>query len=80
MIFKYERSRRLPDGRVIRVKYGDGEIEVYGSVTYGDVEVWNKLKLPIGIDALLGITALEKMGFRVNSKTGKLEKIELYLL
>jgi len=62
------------------VKYGDGEIEVYGSVTYGDVEVWNKLKLPIGIDALLGITALEKMGFRVNSKTGKLEKIELYLL
>gem|GEM_PF-6694076 len=29
---------------------------------------------------LLGITALEKPGFRVDPKTGRLEKIELYLL
>lgn len=71
---KHERLRRMPDGRVVRVKFGGGEIWIMNSVTYGDVEVWNELKLPSGVDALLGVTALEKLGFRVNPKTGELEK------
>ena len=77
---KYVRRRRLPDGRVVDVRYGGCEIEVLGEVTWGDLEVWEGLELPLGIDALLGVTALEKLGFKVDPKTGKLEKIELYLL
>ncbi len=77
---KYVRSRRLPDGRVINVRFGGGEIRVMDSVTYGDIEVWDELKLPEGVDALLGVTALEKLGFKINPKTGKLEKVEFYLL
>jgi clan AA aspartic protease len=77
---KYRRSRRLPDGRVINVSYGGGEIELEGEVTHGDIEVWEDLKLPKDIDALLGVTALEKLGFKVDPRTGRLEKVELYLL
>ena len=77
---KYVRRRRLPDGGVVDVRYGGCEIEVLGEVTWGDLEVWEGLELPLGIDALLGVTALEKLGFKVDPKTGKLEKIELYLL
>ena len=50
--FKYERVGRLPDGSIVKVKYGGGEIRVEDSVTYGDVEVWPNLKLPINVDAL----------------------------
>jgi predicted aspartyl protease len=78
--FKYERVRRLPDGRIASIKYGGGEVELQGSLTYGDIEVWSDLKLPPGIDALLGVTILEKMGFRIDPKMGRLEKVELYLL
>ncbi|MEM4970264.1 MAG: hypothetical protein QXE01_03320 [Sulfolobales archaeon] len=78
--FKYERPRKLPNGEAIRVRYGGGEIRVGDSITYGDIEVWPDLKMPAGVDALLGVTALEKLGFRVDPRTGKLEKIELYLL
>jgi len=80
IVYKYERIRRLPDGRIARVKFGGGEIQVQDSTTYGDVEVWEELKLPEGVDALLGVTALEKLGYRVNPRTGELEKVELYLL
>jgi len=78
--FKHERLRRLPDGRVARVRFGGGEIQVDDSITYGDVEIWEELRLPEGVEALLGVTALEKLGYRVNPRTGKLEKVELYLL
>ncbi|WP_446752891.1 hypothetical protein [Vulcanisaeta sp. JCM 16161] len=78
--FRHERVRRLPDGRAARVRYGIGEVEVLGEVTGGDIEVWPDLKLPTGVDALLGVTALEKPGFRVDPKTGRLERVELYLL
>ena len=50
------------------------------AVTHGDIEVWEDLKLPPGVDALIGVTALEKLGFKADLETGKLEKIELYLL
>ncbi|AFK51372.1 hypothetical protein TCELL_0948 [Thermogladius calderae 1633] len=78
--YKYERFRKLPNGGIIKVKYGGGEIRVEDSVTHGDIEVWPDLKLPTNIDALLGVTALERLGFRVDPKTGRLEKVELYLL
>jgi len=78
--FKYERLRRLPDGRIVRARFGGGEIILEDSVTYGDIEAWNELKLPEGVEALLGVTALEKLGYRVNPRTGRLEKVELYLL
>jgi len=78
--FKYERIRRLPNGRIIRVRFGGGEIVSEDTVTYGDIEVWKELKLPEGVEALLGVAALEKLGYRVNPRTGKLEKIEFYLL
>ncbi len=78
--FRYERDRRLPDGRIVRVKYGIGEIELFNKVTGGDIEVWEELKLPEGVDALLGVTALEKLGYKVNPRTGKLEEVELYLI
>ena len=77
---KHERSRRLPDGRIARVRFGGGEIQVMDSITYGDVEVWEELRLPDGVNALLGVTALEKLGYRINPRTRELEKIELYLL
>jgi len=73
-------DRRLPDGRIVRVKYGIGEIELFNKVTGGDIEVWEELKLPEGVDALLGVTALEKLGYKVNPRTGKLEEVELYLI
>ena len=76
----HERRRTLPDGNVIEVRYGGGEITVLGSVTHGDVEVWDRLKLPEGVDALLGVTALEKLGLKIDPKTGRLEKVEFYLL
>jgi len=78
--FKYERLRRLPDGRIVRARFGGGEIIFGDSATYGDVEVWEELKLPEGVEALLGVTAIEKLGYRVNPRTGRLEKVELYLL
>jgi len=78
--FKYERLRRLPDGRIVRARFGGGEIILEDSATYGDIEVWDELKLPEGVEALLGITAIEKLGYRVNPRTGRLEKVELYLL
>jgi len=78
--FKYERLRRLPDGRIARVRFDGGEIILEDSATYGDIEVWDELKLPEGVEALLGVTALEKLGYRVNPRTGRLKKVELYLL
>jgi len=77
---KYERVRVLPDGSRVNVKYGVGEIEISGTTTGGDVEVWEGLKTPPGVDALIGNTLLEKLGLRVNPRTGQLEKMEPYLL
>lgn len=77
---RYERDGRLPDGSVVRVRYGIGEIELFNRVTGGDIEVWEELKLPEGVDALLGVTALEKLGYKVNPRTGELEEVELYLI
>ncbi len=37
--FRYERFRRLPDGKTVKVRYGISEIEVMGEVTGGDIEV-----------------------------------------
>ncbi|MEM3430480.1 MAG: hypothetical protein QXH16_08575 [Candidatus Bathyarchaeia archaeon] len=78
--FKHERARRLPDGKVVKVRYGGGEIELMDAVTYGDVEVWSQLRLPEDVEALIGVTTLEKLGFKVDPKTGRLEKVELYIL
>jgi len=78
--FRYEKIRRLPNGRIIKVRFGGGEIVLEDTITYGDIEIWEELELPEGVEALLGITALEKLGYRVNPITGKLEKIEFYLL
>lgn len=78
--FKYERIKRLPNGEAIRVRYGVGEVEVMGEATGGDIEIYPELKLPEGVDALLGVTSLEKMGFKVDHKMGRLEKVELFLL
>ena len=59
----------MPDGKIVKIRYGIGMIEVMGEVTGGDIEVWPDLKLPADIDALLGVTALEKMGFRIDTRT-----------
>lgn len=77
---RHERMRKLPDGRAVKVRYGGGEVGLMEQTTYGDVEVWEDIDLPEGIGALLGVTALEKLGFKVDPRTGKLERIELYLL
>jgi hypothetical protein len=45
-----------------------------GEIIWGDIEVWEKLELLTGMEALLSVTALEKLGFRVNPRTGELEK------
>lgn len=70
----------LPDGSRVNVKYGVGEIEISGTTTGGDVEVWEGLETPPGVDALIGNTLLEKLGLRVNPRTGQLEKVEPCLL
>jgi len=77
---KYKRIRVLPNGEKVEVNYGGGQITLMDAVTHGDIEVWEDLKLPPGVDALIGVTALEKLGFKADLETGKLEKIELYLL
>jgi len=77
---KHERVRVLPDGGRVSVKYGVGEVEIEGMVTAADVEVWEGLRTPPGVDALIGNTVLEKLGLRVNPRTGQLERVELYLL
>jgi len=77
---RYERARRLPNGETVRVRFGGVEIEIEGLTTFGDVEVWDGLTLPEGVDALLGVTALEKLGLRIDPRSGRLERTELYLL
>ena len=77
---RYERVRRLPNGETVRVRFGGAEIEIEGLTTFGDVEVWDNLTLPEGVDALLGVTALEKLGLRIDPRSGRLERTELYLL
>jgi len=77
---KWERVRTIADGKRVTVRYGLGSGEVMGEVTSLDLEVWDELKLPENTQALLGATALEKLGLRVDPKTGRLEKTDLYLL
>ncbi len=43
---KWERIRKLPDGRRETVKYGLGSMEIMGELTSVDVEVWRELELP----------------------------------
>lgn len=70
--------RKLPDGSIVMVRYGVWEIKVLDEVTGGDIEVWNGLKLPPGIDLLLGVTALEEMDFKVDPKAGWKELSYIY--
>jgi len=35
----------LPNGKVVKIEFSDGEIRVLGSVAYGDAEVWDELKV-----------------------------------
>jgi aspartyl protease family protein len=69
------RRMKLADGRIIERYLGIAEIEVRGetahsSVVFGEDE-----------DAsVLGVTALEELGLRVDPVTGELEPMELLLL
>jgi len=71
---KHRRLRTLPDGRRVEVAYGGAEVILKDEVTWGDIETWDELKLPQGIDALIGVTALEKLGFKANPKPGNSRK------
>ncbi len=70
----FERTRALPSGQRVRVRFGITYVELLESLAGVGLEVWDELKLPEGVEALLGVTALEKLGFRVNPKEGGLRK------
>nr|WP_287069042.1 clan AA aspartic protease [Pyrobaculum sp.] len=68
------RERVLADGRV--VKTGVAVVKINGEETEAFVEILDELPL----DVLIGVYALERLGYVVDPRTGRLEKIGMYLL
>ncbi len=55
---KYKRVRMLPNGVRVDSSYGGGEITTMNAFTYGDIEVWDELRLPTAVYTLIDVTAL----------------------
>ncbi len=61
------------DGRRVRVDVAVATIKLWGEETEVFVEVLDELPL----DVLIGVQALERLGYVVNPVTGRLEKVGL---
>ncbi|AFA38952.1 clan AA aspartic protease, AF_0612 family [Pyrobaculum oguniense TE7] len=71
-----KKTRVLADGRVVSVDVAVAVVKISGEETEAFVEVLEGLPL----DVLIGVQALERLGYVVDPKTGKIEKFGLYLL
>jgi predicted aspartyl protease len=75
IVFPFEKEFTLADGTKTRKRVGGALLRVGDRATNDDI-----ISVPDGSTALLGVRALEGLGFRVDPKTGKLEKEEASLL
>ncbi len=67
------KERITVDGRRVRVDVAVATIKLWGEETEVFVEVLDELPL----DVLIGVQALERLGYVVNPVTGRLEKVGL---
>jgi clan AA aspartic protease, AF_0612 family len=67
------KERITVDGRRVRVEVAVATIKLWGEETEVFVEVLDELPL----DVLIGVQALERLGYVVNPVTGRLEKVGL---
>ncbi len=68
-----ESERRTVDNRVIKTKVSYGRIRLFDSEGYVIIEIVDEMPL----DVLIGVRALEALGFVVDPTTGTLKKISL---
>ncbi len=68
-----ESERKTVDNRVIKTKVSYGKIRLFDSEGYVIIEIVDEMPL----DVLIGIRALEALGFIVDPTTGTLRKIGL---
>jgi len=68
-----EAERRTVDNRVIKVKVSYGRIRLFDSEGYAIIEIVDEMPL----DVLIGVRALEALGFVVDPATGTLRKVGL---
>jgi len=67
------KERITVDGRRVKVDVAVATIKLWGEETEVFVEVLDELPL----DVLIGVQALERLGYVVNPVTGRLEKVGL---
>ncbi|MEM0484720.1 MAG: clan AA aspartic protease [Pyrobaculum sp.] len=70
------RERVLADGRVVKTGVAVAVVKINGEETEAFVEILDELPL----DVLIGVYALERLGYVVDPRTGRLEKIGMYLV
>ena len=71
-----ESERKTADNRVIKTKVSYGRIRLFDSEGYVIIEIVDEMPL----DVLIGIRALEALGFVVDPTTGTLKKISLIVV
>jgi clan AA aspartic protease len=67
------KERVTVDGRRVRVEVAVAVIRLWGEESEVFVEILDELPL----DVLVGVQALERLGYAVNPVTGRLEKVGL---
>lgn len=72
----HRRKRVIADGKEVEVSWGIGLIKLGEDMAGVEIEVMEGLPA----EALLGVTALEKLGYIIDPRTGELKKTPMYLL
>jgi len=68
-----ESERRTVDNKVIKTKVSYGRVKLFDSEGYVIIEIIDEMPL----DVLIGIRALEALGFVIDPVTGTLRKVGL---
>ncbi len=68
-----EKERITVDGRKVKVKVAIAKVKIDNDESYMFVEILDELPL----DVLIGVYALERLGYYVDPKTGTIKKIGL---
>ena len=66
-----ESERKTVDDRVVKTKVSYGKLKVLGAEGYALIEVVDEMPL----DVLVGVRALEALGFVVDPSTGALRRV-----